>query len=182
MGSVTALPHGRSLTVDDLDALPDDGHRYELIDGALVVTPSPSRRHQLVSSRLHAVLDRACPDHQLVLAAPSDVRLADDTVLQPDLLVVDRAGFDDPEQPLRPLLVVEILSPSTRHIDLSLKRVRYEAAGCPSYWVIDPDLLTLRVWQVEEGQYAETGSCSGSETCRVSHPFLVDVTPAQLIR
>ena len=85
MGTVTTLPRGRPLTAADLETMPDDGHRYELIDGTLVVTPAPLMRHQLVSSNLHLLLGGSCPPDLRVLAAPTDVRFAADTVLQPDL-------------------------------------------------------------------------------------------------
>lgn len=61
MGTVTTLPRGRPLSADDLATMPDDGHRYELVDGTLVVTPAPTRRHQLVSSNLHLLLAGSCP-------------------------------------------------------------------------------------------------------------------------
>lgn len=182
MGAVTTLPRGRPLTAADLEAMPDDGHRYELIDGALVVTPSPSLRHQLVSSNLHLLLGGQCPENLRVLAAPTDVRLALDTALQPDLLVVRRAELDEETEPLRPLLVVEILSPSTRHIDLELKRARYRAAGCPAYWVVDPDDLELRAWELRDGEYIAVAHVTGSEGYAASHPFAVDVVPSDLVR
>ena len=179
---MTTLPSGRPLTAADLEAMPDDGRRYELIDGALVVTPSPSLRHQLVSSNLHLLLGRQCPEHLRVLAAPTDVRLAIDTVLQPDLLVVRRAELDVETEPLRPLLVVEILSPSTRHIDLELKRARYQAAGCPAYWVIDPYGLELRAWELRDGEYVAVAHVTASEVYAASQPIAVDVVPSALVR
>jgi Uma2 family endonuclease len=182
METVTTLPRGRPLTAADLEAMPDDGHRYELIDGALVVTPSPSRRHQLVSSRLLVLLASTCPTDLLVLAAPTDVRLAVDTVLQPDLLVVRRAELDQEAEPLHPLLVVEILSPSTRHIDLELKRARYQAAGCPAYWVVDPDDLELRAYELRDGEYVAVAHVTGSEVYAATQPFPVEVVPSDLVR
>lgn len=182
MGTVTTLPRGRPLTADDLATMPDDGHRYELVDGTLVVTPSPSRKHQLVSGRLHRLLDAACPDDLLVLAAPTDVRLDDDTVLQPDLLVVVRDEFDDESRPLRPLLVVEILSPSTHHVDVSLKRARYEAARCPVYWVVDPEALELRAWELARDRYVETGHVVDDVAYVATAPFPVEVVPSLLVR
>lgn len=108
MMCVTSLPQSRPLTRRDLEAVPDDGHRYELIDGCLLVTPSPSVLHQVVSSRLHGVLDTACPPHLIVLSAPCDVVLG----LQPDLLVTDRAAAVLDEPVTDPVLVVEILRPA----------------------------------------------------------------------
>ena len=82
-----------------------------------------------------------------VLFAPFDVLLAEDSMLQPDLLVAARADFTEQDLPVAPLLAVEILSPSTRQIDLTLKRARDEAAGCPSYGVVDPDKPSITAWK-----------------------------------
>lgn len=181
MVTVTLLPQSRPLTRADLETMPDDGHRYELVDGALLVTPAPSLRQQLVSSRLHVLLANAATPGLLVLSAPTDVVLAEDTVMQPDLIVVERAGFDDPSTPLRPLLAVEILSPSTRRIDLTLKRSRFEAAGIPSYWVVDPDVPEIIAWDLADGKYAEAGRATGESPLSIARPFHVDVVPARLL-
>jgi Uma2 family endonuclease len=181
MVTMTLLPRSRPLTRADLDAIPDDGHRYELVDGSLLVTPSPSRAHQLVSSRLHVWLVGAVGDALLVVAAPTDLVLAEDTVVQPDLLVVDRHGFEDSARPLRPVLAVEILSPSTRRIDLALKRSRYEAAAIPAYWVVDPDTPEIIAWQWRNGEYVEAARATFEETLRVSDLFDVELVPARLL-
>ena len=102
-----------------------------------------------MAANLYKALTKGCPSELLALFAPVYVAIADDTVLQPDLLVVRRDEYADDTQPLRPLLAVGILSPSTRHVDLSLERVRYQTAGCPSYWVIDPDEPSITVWELE---------------------------------
>ena len=181
MGPVTTMPRGRPLTRDDLDAMPDDGHRYELIDGTLVVTPAPSRRHQRMSFRLGVVLDAARPSNLEVLAAPFDVALSDGSVLQPDLVVAPRSGFTEDDLPVAPQLVVEVLSPSTRRVDLTLKRSTYEEAGCPSYWVVDPDGPTLTAWELRDGQYVEVAHVSGDEQYTATAPFQVIVCPARLL-
>ncbi len=115
METVTTLPRNRPLTRADLVQVPDDGHRYELVDGTLVVTPAPAVRHQRAVANLLVCLKASCPDPLDVLTAPLDVALADDTVLQPDLLVARRGDFTDRDLPVAPLLAVEVLSPSTRH-------------------------------------------------------------------
>jgi hypothetical protein len=115
MTSMTTLPFGRPLTRADLDDLPeDDGHRYELIDGVLIVSPSPRHAHQVVVGNLHLLLRAACPADLQVILAPFAVALADDTEVQPDLLVAPRSQFTATELPGPPLLAVEVLSPSTR--------------------------------------------------------------------
>jgi Uma2 family endonuclease len=181
MTVVTALPYGRALTRDDLDALPDDGHRYELLDGSLLVTPAPSTRHQSVAAELYTVLREAAPADLKVLFAPLDVVLAVDTVLQPDLLVAPRAAFTDRDLPGAPVLTVEVLSPSTRRIDLLVKHDRYRSAGCEAYWVVDPDEPAVVAWRLEDGDYVEAGRASGSEVLELSRPFPVRIVPADLL-
>lgn len=181
MDPVTVLPRGRPFTVDDLDAIPDDGNRYELLDGMLLVTPSPSRGHQFASSRLQRLLDGACPDDLLVISAPMDVRYGTDTSLQPDLLVVPREGFADQQRPLRPLLVVEILSPSTRLVDLGLKKARYELAACPTYGVVDPITPAITVWELVDGTYVETTRATGRDALSVERPYSLSIVPEDLV-
>lgn len=179
MVTMTVLPRGRPLTRADLEQMPDDGHRYELLDGALLVTPAPSVRHQHVLGRLYAVLDKACAADLLVLFAPVDVPLTEHTVLQPDLLVVRKEDVLA-ERPLRPLLAVEVLSPSTRRLDLTVKREALEASGCPSYWTVDPEAAELRAWELREGRYVEVAHLTADEAFVFTHPFVVGLAPAQL--
>jgi Uma2 family endonuclease len=180
MGTVTTLPRSRPLTRDDLGSMPDDGHRYELIDGALVVTPAPSWEHQSVVVELCYLLRGLIPPELQVIVAPFDVALSEDSVLQPDLLVARREDFTDRDLPTAPLLVVEVLSPSTRRIDRMLKYARYEAAGCPSYWLVDPDEPALTVFELRDGRYVEQAQVTGDGTVRVEHPFPVELRPSDL--
>ncbi len=152
MVSVTVLPRSRPLTRADLDEMPDDGHRYELIDGTLVVTPAPAYGHQDVVGHLHLALTAACPPELKVILAPFDVALAEDTVMQPDLLVARRSDFTKRDLPAAPVLAIEVLSPSTRRLDVTLKRARFEAAGCGAYWVVDADEPSLTAWELREGR------------------------------
>lgn len=180
MTAVTTLPWGRPLTADDYFAMetPDDGRRYELIDGLLVVSPSPFVPHQWASTQLVTRLTAACPADLRVFHAPLDVRLGDDTVVQPDVLVVRADDARDRRLTGLPLLAVELLSDSTRGVDLMLKRSRYERAGVPSYWVVDPDSLEITVWEAGvSGEYAETARAGldGSDL-RVERPFPVTLS------
>ncbi|ONI75628.1 hypothetical protein BWI15_07270 [Kribbella sp. ALI-6-A] len=169
------------LTRADLARMPDDGHRYELIDGILLVSPAPTRLHQRVVAALYRQLFAGCPPELEVLFAPLDVIISEDTVLQPDLLVARREDFTERELPKAPLLAVEVLSPSSRRIDLMLKHSRLEAAGCPSYWVVDPDTPTLIAWEMQDGAYAQVAKVSGDEVARLTSPYDVEVVPADLI-
>jgi Uma2 family endonuclease len=174
-------PANMPLTRADLERLPNDGRRYELIDGVLLVSPAPAVRHQIVASNLNDLLRRACPAQLLALFAPVDVVVAPDTVLQPDLVVAAREDFGEHDLPVAPLLAVEVLSPSTRRIDLMLKFSRYEAAGCPAYWVVDPDTPSLIAWELQDGVYVQVAKVTGEEEARLTSPFDVTVVPADLI-
>jgi putative restriction endonuclease len=81
------LRWGEPLTAEDLEDTPDDGHRYELVDGCLIVTPSPNLAHQRCLAALHLLLHRACPSGYEVVIGPFDFKAGPDTVLEPDLLV-----------------------------------------------------------------------------------------------
>jgi Uma2 family endonuclease len=171
MTAVTTLPFGRPLTRADLEDLPDDGHRYELIDGVLLVSPGPQLPHQDMVGNLHLLLRAACPPHLKVVLAPFAVALADDTEVQPDLLVAARTQFTRKELPGPPLLAVEVLSPSTRRIDLLLKRDRLQAAGVPSYWLVDPEEPSVTVLELRGGTYVEVARSVGSEPVTVTAPY-----------
>ena len=121
------------------------------------------------------------PHDLRLLYAPLDVALDDLTVLQPDLLVARKADFTARDLPVAPLLAVEILSPSTRRVDLTLKRARFEAAGCPSYWVVDPDEPSVIIWQLRGGEYVEAAHAAGTEQVHVDAPYPLTIRPADLV-
>ncbi|MGZ4442911.1 MAG: Uma2 family endonuclease [Nocardioidaceae bacterium] len=180
METVTTLPRGRPLTRADLETMPDDGHRYELIDGTLIVTPASTLAHQRVVVALTVLLTLACPDDLEVLVAPFDVALDNNTVVQPDLLVARRRDLTARDLPTAPVLAVEVLSPSTRRVDTTLKRSRFESAGCPSYWVVDPEDPALRVWELEDGGYVERHHVAGDQDVVLQRPYPLVVNPARL--
>src|SRR5438874_190006 len=111
VGSVThVLPWGAPLTYADLQAMPDDGHRYELIDGVLIVNPSPRRVHQRAVSRLLVLLHGAAPPEIEVLTGPFDYVVSNVTVLVPDIVVANAADYGERNIQRTPLLVIEVLS------------------------------------------------------------------------
>lgn len=175
------LSWGAPFTEDDLADRPDDGHRYEIIDGALLVTPSPTPDHQTFVGSLHALLRAACPAELKVFVAPLDVGLSSSTVVQPDLLVARKADIRPTRVEGSPVLVVEVLSPSTRSIDLGTKRLAYEAAGVPAYWLVDPDVPSLTVLELDAGRYGERATVAGDEPFHATFPFAVTVVPARLL-
>jgi Uma2 family endonuclease len=116
-----------------------------------------------------------------VLFAPLDVVLGPDTVLQPDVLVARRADLAERNLPAAPVLAVEVLSPSSRHIDLASKRLAFEAAGVPTYWVVDPDEPSLRVFEHDGSRLVEVARVRGGERHDTSRPFPVTLSPATLV-
>jgi Uma2 family endonuclease len=171
-------------TFADLDAMPDDGRRWELISGSLVVSPAPFGAHQWCAARLFRILDEATPRDTVVVPAPYDWRVeATGESFQPDVTVIRRGDFD-PDGPLRatPLLVVEIISPRQEAQDRTFKRSRYEALRVPAYWIVDPaagpSLTELRL--SGHGRYTERSAVSGEQTFATDYPFPVELTPAAL--
>ena len=135
-------------TLADLDRLPDDGNKYELVDGELFVTPAPSPAHEELVYALRALLDPYVGAQRIgrVYASNAAIRTSGSALL-PDLMV--RQPLRKPpgtweEMPL-PFLVVEILSPTTRRRDHEYKRAFYLCVGVAQYWIVDGEQRTIRV-------------------------------------
>jgi Uma2 family endonuclease len=160
VGSEGTWIRPRPLGWDDYVDLPDDGRRYEILDGELYVSPSPTYRHQKVSARLLVVLYNALVEtgRGEVLAAPLDVELSPKDIVQPDILYIskERLGIADEHVRGAPDFTVEILSKSTRKRDRGLKAMRYAQTGVPLYWIVDPFRNTLEVYKAEGGAYRST--------------------------
>jgi Uma2 family endonuclease len=180
MAAVSMIARDTPFTRDELDAMPNDGNRHELLDGQLLVTRSPRFIHQSVVAGLYLLLHRECPPELQVLFAPFDVVLANDTVLIPDLLVAERSSFTERDLPGAPLLAVEVLSPSTKSFDRVLKRERYQRAGCPSYWIVDPDQPSLLALELAGGEYRPVTHVSGDDSWTALRPFQVTLVPNEL--
>lgn len=139
-------------TAERVRALPDDGNRYELIDGRLLVTPAPRGLHQVAIRELMRRLDSWVRTSQGadLLFSPADISLGEDEVLQPDLFVYRTAAgtaLRDWSDIASLLLVIEVLSPSTARYDRDLKRRRYQRAGVPEYWIVDADARVIERWR-----------------------------------
>lgn len=150
-------------TTDDLDALPEDGRRRELLDGVLLMSPSPTRTHQIIAGLLMAELHADCPDGYDVTQGV-EVRINRTRSFIPDVLITTAAAAArEPSkyEPHEVVLAIEIVSPSTRSIDRVLKPALYAQAGIPFYWRIEteggaPEVVTYRIDAVNE-VYVETG-------------------------
>jgi Uma2 family endonuclease len=125
-------PPGQLFTVDELDRMPADGRRYELLDGVLIVSPRPRLLHQEVAIELAVELRAACPAHLRVIPEPA-VQLTRITEFDPDIVVFRRELLREAKVTEPPLLIVEVRSPSTALIDLNRKKTAYEQFGVSSY-------------------------------------------------
>jgi Uma2 family endonuclease len=174
--------YGQEFTIEDLDKMPDDGHRYELLDGSLIVSPAPGLPHQRVVAALIFVLELACPE-DLVVFPNVNVRFGHASALEPDVVVACPPDISGARLLRPPLLGVEILSPDSALRDLILKKAAYERFGVPSYWVVDPDLdrPALRAFELSEGAYAEVAHVTGDQAFRARRPFEVEVVPSRLV-
>ena len=147
------------LTYDDYVEFPDDGKRHEIIEGNHYMTPAPRIKHQKISGNLATAMLPFSKQHKLglVFTAPCDVVLSDENVVQPDLLFVSAARAaivtEDNIQGA-PDLIVEILSESSRKKDEVTKRKLYERFGVLEYWIVDPELETVKIFKLAQQKYA----------------------------
>ena len=147
----------RPLTYEDIEHFPNDGYRYEVVNGEWHVTAAPDPSHQNFVGILYLSLAPHVRQRQFgrVYLAPFDVRLGTDLV-QPDLVFIRRDRLDRFERGVfvdAPDLVIEVLSPSTRSYDETVKANRYAEAGVPEYWLPDPFARTFRVLVLRDGRY-----------------------------
>jgi Uma2 family endonuclease len=194
MGNMTAteehspLPAG-PLTVADLEAFPDDGHRYELLDGVLVVTPAPTPVHQRAVLQLAMILAERTPAGHELFVAPLAVRpeqgppSAQRIELQPDVLIASDALLTDRDLSGAPLLAVEVVSPSTQLFDRNLKKAAYERMGAAHFWLVDPLVPELVAYALDEaGTHRVVAHGVGDDVVRLELPFPVELRPADLVR
>ncbi|MET3808033.1 Uma2 family endonuclease [Nakamurella sp. UYEF19] len=167
-------------TVDDLETLPDNGLRYEIIDGILQVSPSPVTVHQRVVLRLAIAFNTVCPPAMEVFIAPLDWQPDRRTSLEPDVLVVPKDAIGPKNITGTPALVVEVLSPSTARIDRMLKFSRYAEGGIGQYWIVDPSVPSIQVYSLVGDTYELIAEGVGEEQVSVSTPLLVTLTANSL--
>jgi Uma2 family endonuclease len=181
MAVMSVMPRRGGWTVDDLDDLPDDGLRYELVDGVLLVSPAPSAAHQRAVKQLFRLLDPLVPSGMEVFFAPFDYRPTRVRSVQPDLLVAASADVEPWGISAPLLLVVEVLSPGSRVTDLATKRQVYEESGVGAYWLVDPLAATVTVLERDDaGALVEVARAEGDQPLTLTRPFPVTVVPAAL--
>ena len=184
---MSSQAHQVKFTYEDYLLFPDDGKRHELIEGEHFVTPAPTTKHQRTSSNLHGLLFAHLQQTKAgrVFSAPTDVVLSDLDVVQPDLLFVSatRASMIT-EKHIRgaPDLVVEILSETSRKTDEIIKRKLYERHGVREYWIVDPELETVKVYRMTDKGFARAAELSREAGDALATPLLAGLAiPLALI-
>lgn len=155
-------PRQGGWTYQDYAALPDDGRRYEIVNGVLFMTPAPNMSHQDAVGQIFFYLQKHVRMAQLgkVYVAPFDVALSPKLVVQPDVAVILNANLEKVTTTRiigAPDLVVEVASPSTAIYDRHNKLEAYASAGVPEYWIVDPASCTVEVLSLEDRKYYSLG-------------------------
>lgn len=155
------------MTYELYAAMPDDGRRYEIIEGTMeMMSPGPSTTHQAVSGELEFIMKQSCKSDYVIYDAPLDVILSQTTVLQPDILMIHRSrlhivtnrGIEGP-----PDLVVEIVSPGSRKRDKVDKMNTYAKHSIPEYWIVDIEARTLEQYHLLGDRYEMYNLYEGDE-------------------
>ena len=158
--------------------------RYEFVNGQAYPLSSGTLQHGQLITRILGHAFNAAERHSRCNVLTQSVKLhvpARNSFYYPDVMVTCEPVFREQDIVRAPCCVVEVLSPSTSRVDLTLKRSRYEAAGCPSYWVVDPDEPALTAWELRDGEYVEVGHASGAEQYTATMPYDVVISPARLL-
>ena len=156
----------------------NDGRRYELLQGGVrAMSPAPSWTHQMISGNLEfEIKSYLRPKKRCqIVYAPVDVFLSNDTVVQPDIIVVcDPKKIEKRGCVGAPDLVVEILSPATAKLDWNDKFKLYEAAGVREYWIVHPEEQFLHVFRLVDGKFQFNGAYFAEDSVKIG--IFEDVT------
>lgn len=182
--ALPTAPPPTGWTIADMERLPENGLRYELVDGVPRVMASPKIKHQRALKRLDAVVEAAAPDDVVVIQAIGVV-LAPDQCPVPDLVVVRADDADEswcvPADQVA--MVAEVVSPSTRADDRFRKPAQYAQAGIPVYLRVELDPVHVIAYAIDEdGLYAETGRAEPGQSLRLTAPFPIIFDPGVLLR
>ena len=182
------LPQGKNWpaqgqwTYEDFRRLPDDGRRYEMIEGVLFMSPAPRTKHQRCVLKLAYRFEQYNVQHKAgeVFIAPVDVYFSAATTVEPDIVFIRQpraAIVQEDKISGAPDLAVEVLSPSTAHIDRGKKFQLYAQSGVLEYWIVDPEARTVELYVLRGGSYQLLGRHGAGETARseVLSGFSVDL-------
>lgn len=176
---------GLRMTADEYLALGETVERYELVDGVIFMSPSPTPRHSEIALEvLGQVRDFNKRARSTRVFAETDVRLSSDLVYRPDVVVYRSGRLPSGKikrLDLPPDLIIEILSPSTKPYDLVTKRGDYERFGIGEYWVIDPDDASIRCWGRSGGEWAEMPVPGDTLASAAIAGFVLEIPPLRKI-
>ncbi|MBS4210341.1 Uma2 family endonuclease [Bacillus sp. FJAT-50079] len=165
--------------------MPDDGKRYELVDGTLeLMTPAPSPKHQLISFQMQSVLTNSCQSEYIIFASPIDLILSNTEVRQPDLVMVHRNKIEIiTKRGIEgiPNMVAEILTPHSIKRDKQNKLNIYAQYNIPEYWIIDPSYATLEQYLLSNGTYKLNNVFERDETVQSEQLNCVSFTMKQIV-
>jgi Uma2 family endonuclease len=171
-------------TTDDLDALPEDGYRRELLDGALIVSPSPTDIHQIIAGRLMVALEESCPD-DLQVTQRVEVRVSKRRSFIPDVLVTTDAAArrrTSKYEPHEVVLAIEIVSDSSQTMDRITKPALYAQAGIPFYWRVETEhglVVHTHKMDVTDEIYQPTGQFA--KIVKIDEPWEITLPISRLI-
>lgn len=174
----------REWTVADLERLPEDGTRYELVAGRLEVSPAPVSLHTLIESRLTIHLGANAPDEHMVLTGPRiNLNAAGTHHRIPDVAVIRAEDFERPYLRQPPLLVIEVVSPESVFRDHHTKAREYAEFGIPSYWIVNPvlDKPSIVELRLHRGTYREAAQVFDTDVFATKEPFPIRVVPHWLV-
>lgn len=165
------------MTYRDFAELPDDGKHYELIEGELILNPSPVTRHQQIIRRILVRLDMYFTEQGggEAFIAPLDVVLAEDVVVEPDLMVVRSERMSIVRETNiqgAPNIVVEVLSDGTRKRDEIVKRKLYERYGVDEYWIVDPVVEVVKIYRRDGAVFVRAAEISTETGGDITSPLL----------
>ncbi len=177
----SAFRQNLKFTYEDYLLFQVDGKKHELMDGDHFMSPAPSTKHQRISSALHRIISRFIYEKRLghLFAAPTDVVFSDFDIVQPDMLFISTARasiITDNNIQGAPDLVIEILSETTRKTDEITKRKLYEMYGVCEYWIVDPELSTVKVYRTTNKGYVRTGELSIEVNDTLNTPLLTGLS------
>ena len=176
-------PPSDAWTTDDLDALPEDGFRRELLDGVLLVSPSPSNIHQILAARLVVALEESCPA-DLEVTQANEIRISSRRSFIPDVLVTtDEAARRGTGKytPDEVVLAVEIVSPTSQSMDRMVKPALFARAGIPHYWLVETQGgLTVQTFNLDREDEVYLPSGAFTEVVEIGEPWQIKIPVARL--